>query len=90
MEASYDPDADAAYVRIRNRIGPVRTDVAEDGTILDFDDETGEVIGYELLSVSSRGLDAFQTVPKRGRELVVKAMDVARVERRFTKVSDSL
>jgi uncharacterized protein YuzE len=89
MEASYDPEVDAAYVRIRPFRGPVRTKVALDGTVIDHDDETGEVIGYELLRVGLRGLDAFQTVPEAGRLLVSRAIDRARVEHRGTQVTDS-
>jgi uncharacterized protein YuzE len=81
MEASYDHEVDAAYVRIRPFPGPVRTKVASDGTVVDLDDETGEVIGYELLRVRGRGLDAFQTVPEGGRLLVSRAMELARVDR---------
>jgi uncharacterized protein YuzE len=89
VEASYDPEVDAAYVHIRPPHGPLRTEVAQDGTVMDLDDETGEVIGYELLDVSVQGLDAFQTVPEAGRQLVSKAMRVAQVEQRHTRVTDT-
>lgn len=89
MEASYDPEADAAYVRIRRHLGPTLTDVAEDGTVIDRDDETGDVNGYELLEVSVRGLDAFQAVPEAGRKLVFTAMEAARVTHKHTRVSDT-
>jgi uncharacterized protein YuzE len=77
VEASYDPEANAAYVRIRPRLGPTRTDVAEDGAIIDLDDETRDVNGYELLHVSVRGLDGFQSVPEAARQLVSVAMEAA-------------
>ena len=89
MDASYDPDADASYVRVQPRLGPVRTEVAEDGTILDLGDESGDVISYELLSVGFRGLDAFQMVPEPVRRLVVKAMEAARAEGRSMRVTDA-
>jgi uncharacterized protein YuzE len=88
MEASYDPEADAAYVRTRRHYGPTRTDVAEDGTVIDRDDETGDVNGYELLEVSVRGLDAFQALPEAGRILGLTAMEAARVTHKHTRVSD--
>jgi hypothetical protein len=56
---------------------------------MDCDDETGEVIGYELLDVRVRGLDAFQTVPEAGRELITKAMAAASVEGRYARVTDT-
>ena len=89
MHASYDPEADAAYVQIRVPVGPVRTEVADDGTVMDCDDETGEVCGYELLSVRERGLDVFQTVPEGCRELIAGAMAVASVKGRHTRVTDT-
>ena len=89
MEASYDPEVDAAYVRMRPFRRPIRTKVALDGTVIDHDDETGEVIGYELLRVGVRGLDAFQTVPEAGRRLASRAIDRARAEHRETHVTDN-
>lgn len=55
---------------------------------MDVDSETGDVIGYELLGVMSRGLESFQTVPEAGRQLVSKAMDAGRLSRRPAKVTD--
>lgn len=89
MEPSFDPEADAAYVRLRERTGPRRTEVAEDGTVVDYEDESGDVIGYEFLSVTFRGLDAFHTVPEAARLLVSRAIDVAKAEGRPAKVSDT-
>jgi uncharacterized protein YuzE len=63
LEARYDPEADAAYLRVRTHAGPAHTDVAEDGTILELDAETGDVLAYELHMVISRGLATYQTVP---------------------------
>ncbi|MGH7686782.1 MAG: DUF2283 domain-containing protein [Candidatus Dormibacteria bacterium] len=88
MEASYDPDADAAYVTIRARRGSGRTEVAGDGTVLDREDETGEITGYELLSVSHRGLDAFQAVPPAARQLVARAMDAARARGSYIRIAE--
>jgi uncharacterized protein YuzE len=89
MQASYDPEADAAYVQIRAPLGLVRTEVADDGTVMDCDDETGEVFGYELLSVREQGLDVFQTVPDGCRDLIAKAMAAASVEGRHARVTDT-
>jgi hypothetical protein len=72
----------------RHRSGqPTRTSL-KDGTVMDVDSETGDVIGYELLGVMSRGLESFQTVPEAGRQLVSKAMDAGRLSRRPAKVTD--
>jgi uncharacterized protein YuzE len=88
MEATYDPDADAAYVRVRQKGGPCRTEVADDGSVLDLDEESDDVVGYELLSVRSRGLEAFKTVPDAGRQLVFRAMEAARVDGHFIRITD--
>jgi uncharacterized protein YuzE len=89
MEASYDPEVDAAYLRVRASAGPNRTEIAEDGTVIDCDHETGDVLGYELLFVVETGLEKFQTVPEAGRQLVSKAIDAARLAHRYAKVTDS-
>jgi uncharacterized protein YuzE len=81
VEASYDPEADAAYVYVVpcDAIGPgcaVEQRVAEDGAIVDYDKE-GTLLGYEMLSVRWRGLDAYRSVPEAGRRLVAEAMKLA-------------
>lgn len=53
MEASYDPAVDAAYLGIRSCLAPTRTDGAEDGTIIDRDDETGQRSAPMVLAQSS-------------------------------------
>jgi hypothetical protein len=88
MEATDDPVADAAYVRVRMTSGPAHTDVREDGTIIDIDDEMGEILGFEMLSVLFRGIGAFHEVPEPGRKLVSKAIEASRLTHRFAKASD--
>ena len=50
MKVTYDPDADAMYIRLTNEKFK-KTKVIDDNTILDLD-ENGKVIGIELLFVS--------------------------------------
>jgi uncharacterized protein YuzE len=90
VEASYDPETDAAYLRLGIPVGSTHQDAAEDGTVMDVDEPWGDVVGYELLSVVFRGLDAFQAVPDPGRQLVSRAMDAARAVGGYAKVSDDL
>lgn len=52
MEISYDQDADAMYIKLRE--GEVdKTKEIDDNTILDYDKQ-GNVIGVELLFVKER------------------------------------
>lgn len=54
ISTTYDPEADAMYVQIAPRGTPVtETREVEDGVMLDFD-ETGHLIGIEVLAVSTR------------------------------------
>jgi uncharacterized protein YuzE len=91
VEASYDPVADAAYVYVQSRatLAPgcaVSNEIADDGSILDFD-RHDRLIGYELLSVSHRGLAAFHAVPEPALRLVQRAMAVALAAREFRQIS---
>jgi uncharacterized protein YuzE len=52
MKVTYDPDADAMYVRLTNEKFS-KTKIIDNNTILDLD-KNGEVIGIELLFVSRR------------------------------------
>ena len=90
MEATYDPAADAAYVYVRSSTGTrsARTSIAEDGAILDWD-RGGNLLGYELLSVRHRGVNAFTTVPAAGRQLVMEAMQLGLAEQRYVHISDA-
>ena len=54
MRVSYDPEADAIYVRFREPHGSVRTQTVDDLRMIDHDDEG--IVGIELLAVS-RGLN---------------------------------
>ena len=52
MKISYDQDADAMYIRLRD--GEInKTKEIDDNTILDYD-KKGNVIGVELLFVKER------------------------------------
>jgi uncharacterized protein YuzE len=57
LRISYDPDANALYVRLAEGQdgGFGETDVTEDGVIVDTD-ATGNPRGYEFLSVRERGV----------------------------------
>ena len=50
MKVTYDPDADAMYIKLTNEKFS-KTKVIDDNTILDLD-KNGNVIGIELLFVS--------------------------------------
>ncbi|MEX2017506.1 MAG: DUF2283 domain-containing protein [Candidatus Pacearchaeota archaeon] len=52
MKVTYDPDADAIYIRLTNEKFN-KTNIIDDNTILDLD-QNGDVIGVELLFVSKR------------------------------------
>lgn len=91
VEASYDPVADAAYVHVQSRatLAPgcaVSTEIADDGSILDFD-RHDRLIGYELLGVRHRGLAAFHAVPEAALRLVQRAMAVALAANEFRRIS---
>ena len=90
MEATFDPSVDAAYGHVRSSIGmrSERTSFAEHGAILDWDRD-GNLLGYELLSVRHRGVNAFTTVPAAARQLVVEAMQLGLAEQRYVHISDA-
>jgi uncharacterized protein YuzE len=52
MNITYDPEADALYIRLR-KAKPVNSDDIESGVVADFD-EDGHVIGLEVLDASKR------------------------------------
>jgi uncharacterized protein YuzE len=57
MRISYDPEADAVYVRVAEPTGPARTEVLESGVAMDRSAEAdGRAYGFEFLMVKSRGL----------------------------------
>jgi uncharacterized protein YuzE len=91
VEARYDPAVDAAYVYVQSRatLEPgcsVSTEIADDGSILDFD-RRGRLIGYELLSVRHRGLAAFHAVPEAALRLVKRAIVAALAAGEFRRIS---
>ncbi len=51
VEVSYDPEADAIYVRFSEPEGRVRTKRIDDRRLVDYD-ENGSLVGVELLFVS--------------------------------------
>lgn len=52
VDLTYDPEADAAYLRLATRAVAESEEVAP-GVVFDFDAE-GKVVGIEWLSASSR------------------------------------
>lgn len=58
MKIEYDPTVDALYVRLgENKI--VESEEVQPGVILDFD-ESGNVVGVEILSASKHGTGKLQ------------------------------
>ena len=53
MNIEYDPDVDALYVRLTGK-KIVESEQVQPGIVLDFDD-SGEVVGVEVLNASHRG-----------------------------------
>ena len=51
FEINYDPEVDAAYIRIENRRVLDSEEIA-DGIILDYDDHS-EIVGVELLGIKT-------------------------------------
>lgn len=51
FEVNYDPEVDAAYIRIENKRVLDSEEIA-DGIILDYDDQS-EIVGVELLGVKT-------------------------------------
>jgi hypothetical protein len=57
MIITFDPDADAVYVKLPERDVPGgQTEVNDDGLVVDTYSD-GEARGYEFLSVGNRGLE---------------------------------
>lgn len=52
MTVTYDPEADAVYMALRN-VPVVRSSDVEDGVVLDYG-EDGELVGIEILRASHR------------------------------------
>ena len=50
MKTSYDPEADALYVRFSN-VSIVESEEVADGVVLDFDAE-GRIVAIEMLEAS--------------------------------------
>ncbi len=53
MKLTYDPDANVAYIRLRERQGDVETIELTADFLVDID-ETGTVCGIELLNASEQ------------------------------------
>jgi uncharacterized protein YuzE len=53
MKITFDKEADAMYIYLKNFKKAFRTEMVTNDTIVDMD-KKGNVIGIELLSVSSR------------------------------------
>jgi uncharacterized protein YuzE len=52
MKITYDPEADALYIQLRNASAKDAVDI-EDGVVADLDAD-GHVIGFEVLDASKR------------------------------------
>ncbi|MDN5358649.1 MAG: hypothetical protein PWP76_492 [Candidatus Diapherotrites archaeon] len=69
MELRYDKDADAVYIRLRD--APVsRSEELEEGIIVDYDD-SGRVVGIEILNFSKRDIDARKLITEPSSVLPV-------------------
>lgn len=55
MRFTYDDEADAVYVYVREGVDVASSDVLEDGRTVDLDDR-GRLIGVEILDASHRGV----------------------------------
>ena len=55
MRMTYDQDADAVYVYAREGATVARSEIIEDGRVVDLDTE-GRLIGVEILDASSNGV----------------------------------
>jgi len=65
---SYDPVADAVYIRIREGRVAESDEVAE-GVIVDYD-ENGNIVGIEILEFSKRRVDLNELITKGPRVVV--------------------
>ncbi len=63
MRLTYDDEADAAYVYVREGATVAQTEVLEDGRIVDIDEE-GRLIGVEILDASHRGVRLQDLIPR--------------------------
>ncbi|MBI2670877.1 DUF2283 domain-containing protein [Candidatus Woesearchaeota archaeon] len=60
MKISYDPEADAMYITLRQ--GKIdHTKEIDDNTIIDFD-KSGKVLGIEILFVKERNPDLLKEI----------------------------
>jgi uncharacterized protein YuzE len=67
MLIQFDPEADAAYLTVHEPSDDAgKTEVTEDGLIVDLDAE-GNARGYEWLSVRRRGLPTKGLPPEAAR-----------------------
>jgi uncharacterized protein YuzE len=69
MELRYDRDADAIYIRL-NDASVARSEELEDGVIVDYD-ESGRVVGVEILNFSKRDIDAKKLITEPSSVLPV-------------------
>lgn len=53
MKLTYDPEANAAYIRLRDRVGDVETLEITSDFLVDVD-STGNVCGIELLNANEQ------------------------------------
>ena len=60
MQLSYDPEADAVYVRLTDK-EPCQVRVDENGLIADYATD-GSMVGFELLSLRTRPVE-LQVLP---------------------------
>ena len=58
MKISYDPDADAMYIQLRDVKSDYTKEVAED-IIIDYT-KSGEIVGVELLFVKEKNPDVLK------------------------------
>jgi uncharacterized protein YuzE len=64
MQVSYDNEADALSIRLREAVGRVRTRRIDEQRLLDYD-EHGDLVGIEILFVS-RGVN-LEGLPEAAR-----------------------
>ena len=55
MRLTYDDEADAVYVYIREKTVVASSEKLDEGRVADLDDQ-GELVGVEILDASSRGV----------------------------------
>jgi len=55
MRIEYDDEVDAIYVHVREGIPVARSEILEDGRVVDLDVD-GHLIGIEILEASSHGV----------------------------------